>query len=216
MPAVAPSSPGNTLRWRDTACGHRLRHRDAAKALTVSGTGTDFVWYFENGTPISNQNTDTYTPTVNNAGTHTFFVAQKQSGCYSQKSEVKYLINNLPEKAIVLPEIGWDGRVCDGSTPTSKIEIQNPNANYTYHWYEGGISGVDKGTALSIVPNIAKYFVSVKDNTTGCEYTPTSLTYQVMEIQKPEKPTTRITLCGYGIQFWRFTKTQMTICRLDC
>lgn len=33
VPAVAPSSPGNTLRWRDTACGHRLRHRDAAKAL---------------------------------------------------------------------------------------------------------------------------------------------------------------------------------------
>ncbi len=33
VPAVAPSSPGNTLRWRDTARGHRLRHRDAAKAL---------------------------------------------------------------------------------------------------------------------------------------------------------------------------------------
>lgn len=33
VPAVAPSSPGNTLRWRDTARGHRLRHRDAAKTL---------------------------------------------------------------------------------------------------------------------------------------------------------------------------------------
>ena len=154
-----------------------------AKSLTATViTGNAVKWY-STDTAVSALSA-VPVPTTNKSGVQNYFVSQVNgtTSCESEKSKIVITINATPIKPVV-NNIAY----CVGAT-SSSVTAQVLEGN-TLNWYLSDTTS----TKLSAAPtpdtkNVSEqvYFVSQRNNTTGCEGLRSKITANIYPI--PNKP----------------------------
>lgn len=167
----APSAPaanavsicsGNTavLQVQSPNASYTYNWYAAATGGTALGTGTSFT------TPVLTTNTTYYLEAVNGS-------------CVSVRTAVTVSINTITT-AVVNPIT-----VCDGNTGT--LQVQSPNASYTYNWYNAATGGTLLGSGTSFTtPALSvgtTYYVEPVNN--SCPGTRTAVTVGVTTVPPP-------------------------------
>lgn len=142
---------------------------DPQAPLTASAlTGNSLLWYGDNSTGgISSTATIIHNPTT--VGTVRYFVSQKVdlTGCESNRAEISVKVNEKP-----LPPTTAPVSACQNSNPIT-LTVSGSNTGFAVLWYGLNSTGGTSSTTASIAPTGAvgttTYYVSRKDDGTGCE-----------------------------------------------
>jgi hypothetical protein len=164
-----------------------------ATALTATAkSGFALVWYGTDATGGTATSTAPV-PSTTSVGTTDYFVSQKNTltGCESPRAKIMVTINETPAAPAVS-----SASFCQSATATSLTATAG--AGNTLLWYDtnatGGTSSTTAPTPATTAAGSTDYYVSQKNNTTGCESSRAKLTVVVKPL--PAKPT--ITASGLG------------------
>lgn len=156
---------------------------DDAASLTATGvTGSVITWYSD--MVKSNKvatGVSTYTPTVYDARSYSYYVSQKIAGCESPLSEVTYTVKALPVAPVILAQ----DKICDYDE--SPVLIAS-GENIT--WYAKDqttkLAEGDTYEATDMTVGTQRYYAT--QTVDGCEGYFGVVQYQI--VAKPEQPTT--------------------------
>ncbi|GGD80676.1 hypothetical protein GCM10011514_50990 [Emticicia aquatilis] len=168
------------------------------------------IWYGNSSTGgVSSTTAPTINPTI--ADIKKYYVSQinNLTGCESSRAEIIVTINSKPVPPLTTPL-----SICQ-NTPTQSLTANAQGSNFTILWYGNNSTG---GIGSSIAPTpptnavgTTNYYVSKKDNNTGCESERTSLVYEVkatpittISSNSPvcEEQTLSITVSGGVLYSW--------------
>lgn len=140
---------------------------DAPAALTATALpGNTLLWYGNNSTGgISSGTTPTHDPTT--AGISTYYVSQTDANsCESHREDLIVTVNAKPAAPVA-----QDKTYCQGVAAVALIATGD--AGHNILWYgtssTGGSSATTAPVPLTDVVGVTTYYVSQKDNVTGCE-----------------------------------------------
>ncbi|TAE32015.1 MAG: T9SS C-terminal target domain-containing protein [Cytophagales bacterium] len=171
---AAPSAPGVT---------RSVSYCQRATSTSLTATGNNLKWYDGNGTSLANAPT----PSTDNAGTVSYFVAQADGFCESSRSEVKITTKPIPG----VPTTA-NVAVCQ-NTPSLTLSA----AGQAIRWFTAQTDG-DALTAAPVIntsqPTNASYYASQTQD--GCEGPRAPLTVLVKAL--PSAPgVTPINYCQF-------------------
>jgi len=149
---------------------------------TITATGTDIKWYSDPDLTNLLAIGETYTPTVTELGTYTYYVTQTINGVESIAYPVDFRISEIPESPTLL---STESSVCFGST-TTFYAISGSNIN----WYADTelTTLINNGTTFQPTetePNQYHYYVT--QNPYNCESLATVITFTINAL--PPSPT---------------------------
>ena len=127
--------------------------------------GFTYNWYTAatGGTPVASGTSFTVTGVA--AGVVYYIESVNVSGCNSiGRTAAAINLNPIP-----LPPLVSNGIVCSGTDAV--LQVQNPQAGYTYNWYAAAAGGIPLGTGTSYTaPNITSPLTIYAEavNTSGC------------------------------------------------
>lgn len=141
---------------------------DIAADLTATAlTGNSLLWYGNASTGgVSSTATPLYNPTT--AGVTRYYVTQvnNTTGCQSYRNELVVTVNPKP-----LAPVAENKTYCQGVAATA-LTVTGA-AQHSFLWYgqssTGGTSAADAPVPLTNNVGTTTYYVSQKDNVTGCE-----------------------------------------------
>lgn len=138
-----------------------------ATLVATALNGNHLLWYGNASTGgVSSTTTPIYNPTT--AGVTRYYVTQVDdvTGCQSYRNELVVTVNAKP-----LPPVAADKTYCQGVAATA-LTVTGA-AQHTFLWYgtssTGGTSSTVAPTPLTNTVGTTTYYVSQKDNVTGCE-----------------------------------------------
>ena len=140
-----------------------------ASALNATATsGHTLQWYGTDATG-GTASTTAPTPVTTTSGTVKYYVSQKNTttGCESPRAEITVTVNNNP----AAPTVTTPVNLCESATAAAL----NATAltDHTLQWYgtnaSGGTAGTTAPTPSTSTSGTVKYYVSQKDNGSGCE-----------------------------------------------
>ena len=137
-----------------------------AVLVATASSGNTLIWYGTNSTGGNSSNTaPTYDPTT--AGVTNYYVSQiDANGCESHREDLLVKVNAKP-----LKPVAEDKTYCQG---VGAVALKATGASgSTILWYgtdsTGGTSTTEAPVPLTNAVGTTTYYVSQKDNTTGCE-----------------------------------------------
>ncbi|WP_394990187.1 hypothetical protein [Emticicia sp.] len=141
---------------------------DAQEALVATALANNhLLWYGNSSTGgVSSTATPIHNPTT--AGVTRYYATQviDATGCESHRNELVVTVNPKPA-----PPIAANKTYCQGVTATA-LTVTGA-AQHTFLWYgqasTGGTSSTTNPIPLTNTVGTTTYYVSQKDNTTGCE-----------------------------------------------
>jgi len=155
-------------------------------ALTATAaSGNSLLWYGTNSTG-GTANTSAPVPATSVAGTVDYYVSQKNTttGCESPRTKLSVTINPLP----VSPTVR-DTAFCQNST--SIVLSAGASSGNSLLWYGtnaiGGSSNINATVPITTSTGSYSYYVSQKNNTTGCESTRSKIGVTIKPL--PNAPT---------------------------
>jgi hypothetical protein len=158
-----------------------------AAALTATALANHTLqWYGTNSTG-GTASTTAPTPSTTTAGTVTYYVSQKNNttGCESARASITVTTNALP----ILPSVS-NVNYCINATATPLTATAL--ANHTLQWYgtnsTGGTASTTAPTPATTAAGTTIYYVSQKNNTTGCEGARASITVTVNALPTVSTP----------------------------
>lgn len=164
-------------------------------AVSATPTSGAFISWYSNASHYSSAllktNSATYTPTVTNAGTHSFFATQIVDGCQSAAQEVVYTIKENPS----VPIITYDtDSLCSYDHAPMLTAV---GENITWYLSDKTTKAIEAYTNSLQTTNMSigkhTYYATQTEN--GCESQQTEITFYVNE--KPTMPiTTSKTMCA--------------------
>lgn len=142
---------------------------DPQAALVATAlAGNTLLWYGNDSTGgISSTTSAFHNPTT--VGTVRYYVSQKvdATSCESNRAELSVTVNAKP-----LPPTTASVSACQNSNPIT-LTVSGSNTGFEVLWYGLNSTGGTSSTTASIAPTGAvgttTYYVSRKDNGTGCE-----------------------------------------------
>lgn len=160
---VVNSLPAIPVVTNRTFCADDQQATLVATALT----GNSLFWYGNASTGgISSTVVPVHNPTT--AGVTRYYVTQVNdvTGCQSYRGELTVTVNPKP-----LPPVAEDKTYCQGVAATA-LTVTGA-AQHTFLWYgqssTGGTSSTQAPVPLTNTVGTTTYYVSQKDNVTGCE-----------------------------------------------
>lgn len=160
---VTPICSGSTatLQIQSPQAGYTYNWYDAATGGTLLSTGTSFT------TPVLSANTTYYVEAINT------------TGCFSiGRTAVTVVVNSLPAAPTVS-----NISVC--SNTNGILSVLNPQAGYTYNWYDAATGGTLLASGVSYTaPAVATnsvYYISAVSNSGCTSNTRTAVTITILQ-----------------------------------
>ena len=128
-----------------------------ALSVTVSGgtsSAKTYQWYKSNtnsiadGSPISGETLDTYSPSTDTVGTFYYYVivSQAESGCSVTSIISELKVNEAPE----FTKQPTSSEIClDGTATLLEVEYKNGTGTPTYQWFTNNTNLNSGGTAIA-------------------------------------------------------------------
>jgi len=158
-PVVICANSSTQVEVQNPTVGYSYNWYSASSGGNILGTGTTYS-------------------TGNISTNSTFYVeAVSADGCISLiRGAVNVQINPVP----VAPTTNAPVYVC--SSETANLSVTNPNASYTYNWYDASSGGTLLATGTSYTTNAISgntNFYVTATNATGCEGSPAIVSVQL-------------------------------------
>lgn len=155
-----------------------------ADLVATALSGNSLLWYGNASTGgVSSTSTAFHNPTT--AGVTRYYVSQKvdATSCESNRAELLVTVNEKP-----LPPTPNPVSACQDSNPVT-LTVSGSNTGFAVLWYGLNSTGGTGSTTADIAPTntvgTTTYYVSRKDDGTGCESNRATLPVEIRETPVP-------------------------------